>query len=71
MTPTATIAQQAAPVPTVASVHTLQLQDTIRSWGRLGGMASDRLGFLYISSFGEAVWRVTPDGVVTRIADGL
>jgi hypothetical protein len=71
MAPQATSGQQASPVPTVASVQTLTLQDTIRSWGRLGGMAIDRLGFLYISSFGESVWRVTPDGAVTRLADDI
>jgi hypothetical protein len=52
-------------------VETLQLKDTIRSWGRLGGMAIDRLGFLYISSFGESVWRVTPDGAVTELANDV
>ncbi len=69
--PQVALAQQGSPVPTVASVETLQLQDTIRSWGRLGGMAIDRLGFLYISNFGDAVWRVTPDGAVTKLADDL
>ncbi len=68
--PEAVLSQTSA-VPTVASVETLQLQSPIRSWGRLGGMAIDRLGFLYISSFGESVWRVTPDGAVTELANDL
>ncbi len=48
-------------------VETLELQQPIPSWGRLGGLSVDQLGFLYISNFGESVWRVKPDGEVTLL----
>ncbi len=64
-------AQQAPPVPVVSAVTTVEIPDSIRSWGRLGGIAIDRLGFLYMSNFGNSVWRITPDGDAQLLADGL
>ena len=35
------------------SISTLKLDKKIQSWGRLGGIAVDKLGFIYMSNFGE------------------
>jgi len=39
--------------------------------GAVGGVAVDRLGFVYVADFGNKVWRVTPWGEVELFADGL
>lgn len=59
--------QIANPLP----VETLETDIPFQSWGRLGGVAVDRLGFIYLSNFGEDVWRITPDGAVTTLAENL
>ena len=52
-------------------VETVVLDGTLTSWGRLGGMSVDALGFVYASAFGEEVWKIAPDGAVSVLADGF
>lgn len=39
--------------------------------GAVGGVAVDKLGYVYVADFGNKVWRVTPWGDVEVFADGL
>lgn len=39
--------------------------------GGVGGVAVDRLGFLYVADFGERVWKIDPFGQVEVFADAL
>lgn len=39
--------------------------------GAVGGVAVDRLGFVYVADFGETVWKVSPGGEVEVFADSL
>lgn len=53
----------------VDRVATLRLDQELDSRGALGGITVDRLGFLYVANFRDAVWRVSPEGeaeVLTR-----
>jgi sugar lactone lactonase YvrE len=53
------------------SVTTVFVTDTISDFGAVGGVVVDGLGYVYIADFRNAVWRLTPDGVLTKFADGL
>lgn len=68
--PGAAVAQQATP-EWQDSVRTLPSTDTLEAWGNLGGVAVDRLGFIYVANFRDAVWRVAPDGKVRLMAGSL
>jgi DNA-binding beta-propeller fold protein YncE len=62
------------PTPSAAQtaiVSTMQLSDTLFASSRIGGITMDELGFLYVSNFREAVWRVSPRGQVKLLADNL
>ena len=50
-------------------VRVLTLADTLI--GGVGGVAVDRLGYIYVADFGETVWKIKPDGRVTKFATGL
>ena len=52
-------------------VGTLPLDATLDSRGNLGGMTVDRLGFIYVANFRDAVWRIGPDGDVTELSRSL
>ena len=39
--------------------------------GAVGGIAVDRAGSVYSADFRDGVWKITPDGRVSRFADGL
>ena len=56
---------------TAGRVETMPLDGTLTSWGRLGGVSVDALGFVYSSAFGEEVWKIAPDGTVSLFADGF
>ncbi len=56
---------------TAGRVETMPLDGTLTSWGRLGGVSVDALGFVYSSAFGEEVWKIAPDGTVSLLADGF
>lgn len=52
-------------------VGTLELDRELDARGNLGGMTIDRLGFLYVANFRDAVWRIGPDGEVTELTRSL
>ncbi|HMB53181.1 MAG TPA: hypothetical protein VKU40_07690, partial [Thermoanaerobaculia bacterium] len=39
--------------------------------GAVGGVAVDKLGYVYVADFGSKVWRVSPWGDVEIFVDGL
>jgi len=64
----------AQPTPQSAfpdSVATLKTSETLTTWGNLGGMTVDRLGFLYVANFRDAVWRIAPDGEAVLLTNSL
>jgi sugar lactone lactonase YvrE len=64
--PYASIVAQDLPPDTVTTVF---VSDTIAEYGAVGGVVADALG--YVSDFRNAVWRLSPDGELTKFADGL
>ena len=58
-------------VDLVDRVGTLELDRELDARGNLGGVTIDRLGFLYVANFRDAVWRISPDGEVTELTRGL
>jgi len=61
-------AGQTIPPDTVTTVFTT---DTIPDFGAVGGVAVDALGYVYVADFRNAVWRLSPEGELTKFADGL
>lgn len=59
---------QELPPDTVTTVFST---DTIADYGAVGGVAIDALGYVYVADFRNAVWRLAPDGKLTKLADGL
>ncbi|MGD8288736.1 MAG: tetratricopeptide repeat protein [Gemmatimonadota bacterium] len=53
------------------SVTTVFVSDTIADFGAVGGVAVDQLGYVHIADFRNAVWRLSPDGELIKLADGL
>ena len=53
------------------SVGTLELSAELDSRGNLGGVTADRLGFIYVANFRDAVWRISPEGEVETLTRGL
>jgi len=56
---------QAPPPALTVTSHTGELD------GAVGGVAVDRLGFVYVADFGEKVWKVDPYGKVQVFAEGF
>jgi sugar lactone lactonase YvrE len=54
-----------------AYVTTLTLSGELPGQGRLGGVAVDADGAIYVSNFGATVWRVDLDGTVTALTSDL
>jgi len=54
------------PPPTLVVTSHTEVLD-----GAVGGVAVDRLGYVYVADFGERVWKVDPYGGVTVFAGGL
>lgn len=52
-------------------VTTIATSEPLPSQGRLGGVAVDQSGNVFVSNFGATVWRVEPDGRVTTLASTL
>jgi len=61
-------AQEGAPTD---SVRTLFVSDSVPGFGAVGGVAVDALGYRYLADFRNAVWRLSPDGLLEKFADGL
>ncbi len=61
-------AQVSVPPDTVATVVD---GDSIPGFGAVGGIAVDRLGYVYSANFRNEVWRYTPGGTVRRYAGGF
>ncbi len=55
----------------VDQVGTLELDSELDARGNLGGVTIDRLGFLYVANFRDAVWRISPEGEVTELTRSL
>lgn len=69
--PLVAAAQQAAPPQAEPAVETLPVDIELTSWGRLGGLTVDQLGFIYTTTFGDKLWRIYPDGTAEVLADGF
>lgn len=52
-------------------VGTLALDKELDARGNLGGVTVDRLGFIYVANFRDAVWRISPEGAVTELSRSL
>ena len=52
-------------------VHKMELSDPIEARGRIGGVCTDRLGYIYVANFGDAVYKVSPEGKTKLLSDGL
>ena len=66
--PASSTPQQGIPPDTVVTVFD---GDTIPEMGAVGGVAVDRLGYVYVADFRNRVWRYAPGGEVHVYADGL
>jgi sugar lactone lactonase YvrE len=53
------------------SVSTLPLTVKMPSWGRLGGVATESSGYIYVANFGSTVWQVSPTGDVREISNSM
>ena len=69
-TPRSEASAQSTEIPP-DTVSTVFVSDTIRGYGAVGGVAADGLGYVYVADFRNSVWRISPDGTVTGLADGL
>lgn len=63
------LAQSSASLSDEVSI--LKLDQPLVSSSQLGGVTVDRLGFVYVSNFREAVWQISPAGEVKLLTDGL
>jgi pimeloyl-ACP methyl ester carboxylesterase/DNA-binding beta-propeller fold protein YncE len=52
-------------------VETLRLSENLDSHGRLGGIAVDDDGHIYVSNFHDALWKIAPDGTVETLTRSL
>lgn len=57
--------------PLADRVSTLELSRELDARGSLGGVTVDKLGFLYVSNFRDAVWRISPEGEVETLTRSL
>ncbi len=57
--------------PFTDAVGTLELSEPLDARGQLGGVTVDRLGYIYVANFRDAVWRISPEGEVTLLARSL
>lgn len=62
-------AQEKAILTDQVSVLATDLPLTARS--QLGGVTVDRLGFVYVANFHDAVWKISPKGETKLLTDGL
>lgn len=60
--------------PAWAGFNTETLQTSgpkIAGTGRIGGIAVDRFGYIYVANQDNGVWRISPTGVSEKFADGF
>ncbi|MGD2115516.1 MAG: tetratricopeptide repeat protein [Acidobacteriota bacterium] len=69
--PASEAGSEADPDPFVDRVGTLPLSRELDARGNLGGVTVDRLGFVYVSNFRDAVWRISPEGEVETLTRSL
>ena len=56
----------------VDQLRTLELSQELDARAQLGGVAVDRLGFIYVANFRDALFRISPDdGTVTTLTRSL
>ena len=55
--------------PAEPPIRVTTMGDTLH--GAVGGVAVDRLGYVYVADFGEKVWKFAPWGTVQLFATGL
>ncbi|MDX1642866.1 MAG: tetratricopeptide repeat protein [Thermoanaerobaculia bacterium] len=53
------------------TVGTLELSRELDARGNLGGVTIDRLGFVYVANFRDALWKISPEGDVELVTRGL
>ncbi|NND32517.1 MAG: hypothetical protein HKN76_07995 [Saprospiraceae bacterium] len=53
------------------SVEIMKLDQTLHSRSQLGGVCVDRLGYIYVANFHDALWKISPNGVVKLLSDGM
>lgn len=67
-----TIAQNPQPAWTGFTTGTLvTIGVKIPGTGRIGGIAADRFGYIYVANQDNGLWRITPTGSVEQFADGF
>ena len=54
-----------------STIETFKTDQKLQSWGRVGGITIDRIGFIYISNFGNSVWKVSPTRDVELLTSSL
>ncbi len=69
--PAATRATQQHGAPTYETDTFSTTGETIPGTGRIGGIAVDRFGYVYVANFDLGVWRISPGGEARQLADGL
>ena len=52
-------------------VSILKLDKALFSRGQIGGLSVDQLGYIYVANFREAVWKISPKGIVKMLSDGM
>lgn len=52
-------------------VSVLQTSLPLTARSQLGGVTVDRLGFVYVANFRDAVWKISPKGETKLLTDGL
>ncbi|MCB0832622.1 MAG: SMP-30/gluconolactonase/LRE family protein [Bacteroidetes bacterium] len=52
----------------VDSIHTVPTDMVLPSLGALGGLAVDRLGYVYMANFANEIWRINPEGNVKLLS---
>lgn len=68
-TMTAVMAQDSTELADQVSL--LQLDRELHSRSQVGGLTVDKLGYIYVANFYDAVWKISPEGQVNLLTDGL
>lgn len=52
-------------------VSMMKLDKSLDARGALGGVSVDRLGYIYVANFYDAVWKISPEGQVSLLTNSL